>query len=230
MISDEATKTEAKGGAGAPWRALFGHRARPGSGGAPAKARRRSPALGAVAFYVAWAVNPALFGGCRAFSGFGFGEAEMVQLLGAANQAGPYRFTSASGQAFEVSLALRQVQGDDKLSAAPGAAPSLVSPAHACGDRTFLRSASACESTTYLPVEGDVTVRALANGALVVDHAPVAGKLSVLGTHLTNGSLELQAGGHGFFLESKGDRTFRLSHAKIEGAGEGGRAVEYVAD
>jgi hypothetical protein len=191
-------------------------------------ARMASKKLRAVVFYVAWAVNPALFTGCGLVDSlfFDFGEADMVRLAGAASRAEPYRFTDAGGQAFEVSVELRQARGEAKVSAGP----SFVTPAHACGTRTFYRSAGACIDLTRMPVEGTMTVKKVSpEVAVVADHAPANGELVVGGTKLTAGSLMVEAGDHSFGFHSDDAKAFVLTEVKLRGVGPGGATIAYQA-
>lgn len=147
-------------------------------------------------FILAFGVNPALLGGCNKIFPFQYGEAEMVAIVDGANRAGPYRVES-EGQVYQVSFRVSQRPGDDKLS---GLAPSgwsgqAVRQAQACGNRTFLRSASACLDTTEMPVEGALTLtRVGASGGAILGDAPARGELRVIGKVLEGATLTLGAG------------------------------------
>jgi hypothetical protein len=159
------------------------------------KRRLAAAALSALAFLV----NPALFSGCRPSVGpsADFGEKEVVAMVHAAAAARKYRFNS-DGADYELTVDLAQSAGEDKYSARSG--PAVVRVAHACSDRTFLRSAAACLDVTRVPVEGTVSLARLgATGAPLMDHERVSGELMVDGTTLASARSQLL-----FFSKAKG--------------------------
>jgi hypothetical protein len=148
-------------------------------------------------FVLAFVVNPALLGGCNTIFPFQYGEAEMVAIVDGANRAGPYRFES-EGQVYQVSFQVSQQRGDDKVSGLgpSGWAGQAVRQAQACGNRSFLRSASACLDTTEVPVEGALTVTHVgAGGGVILGDTPARGELRVVGKVLEGATLTLGAGG-----------------------------------
>ncbi|MFO0556004.1 MAG: hypothetical protein U0271_46935 [Polyangiaceae bacterium] len=165
------------------------------------------PTFGVAVFSVAWVINPALFSGCAGSStNFGFGEAEAVGLVGVASHSGPY--VSADG-ALELQLELDQSAGEDKQSDA-GSFLSPTREAHACGGRTFMRSAGACVDVTSVPVEGWITLKDVKTGATLVDHERASGALMIFGASLDNATVDLHGGGYAFDLSSSNGHTFQL--------------------
>lgn len=151
---------------------------------------------GLVVFFCAWMLNPALLGGCSKILGPHFGEAEVVAVVNGANRPVPYRYEHG-GKTYEISFQVAQVQGNDKVSALPGSSRgAALRQAHACGNRTFLRSAAACIDTTSVPVEGKLTVKRVgANPATLLSGAQARGELFVAGTELKHARLTLSAEG-----------------------------------
>jgi hypothetical protein len=168
--------------------------------------------LGTVAFGLASVVNPAFVTGCaRLGLTYDFGEPEVVALVDAASHGGPYRFKSDAREV-EVSVALSQARGEDTSLAEP----LLVRSALACGHRTFLRSASACLDTTSVPVEGTLTVKAVA-GSIVLDRLPVTGALRVVGTHIRSAELSLTGGPNLVEMRSDDGKTFAVRGMQLGG-------------
>jgi hypothetical protein len=148
---------------------------------------RRLAAAGT--FVLAFVVNPALFSGCQASPDFG--EKEVVAIVHDTASAHTYRFTN-DGADYELTLDLSQVAGSDKLSRGD-ARPSAVRVAHACSDRTFMRSAAACLDVTTVPLEGTMLlVRTKPMPSTLVDRERVTGELRVIGTKLDSASLDLE--------------------------------------
>lgn len=157
-------------------------------------------------FSAAFFVNPLLLSGCRSRPSFDFTEADLVADLAHAVSAGPYRMSTTEGDV-EVSFELVQSVGEDKTSRADR--PAVVRSAHACGQRTLLRSAAACLETTTMPVEGTMTIKLVA-GAVLVDRIPVRGAMEILGPTLSGGAtLSLQGSESSVTLYRRPD-GFRL--------------------
>lgn len=143
----------------------------------------------AAVFVLAFVVNPALFTGCH--RGPDFGEKEVVAIVHEAASAHTYRFTN-DGADYELTIDLVQSVGSDKLSLGGAASASLVRSAHACSDRTFMRSASACLDVTTVPLEGTVNLaRTGPAAATLVDRERVTGTLRVVGAELSSARLDL---------------------------------------
>lgn len=180
------------------------------------KKARGVPWLGAMAFSLASIVNPAFFTGCSSITGakFDFGEAEMVTLL---NETGKGAFRGANGKV-EVVFDLKQTAGKDEVSDSGVAA---VRPAHACGSRTFLRSADACIDDTQVKVEGVVTIREIASvdqpGKVLADKVPVTGTLIAYGTTLNRVNLNVGSADKKVAVSLTSDgKTFVLERAAVD--------------
>lgn len=137
----------------------------------------------ATVFGFALVVNPALlFAGC----GYHFGEAEAVAVLKDAGAHKAYRF-SVDGSDYDATLDLRQAtKPTPRLSYFPTWVPS----AHACGDRTFVKSASACLDTTRVPVEGTLQIVRVNDPGSRMERT-VLGDLVLEGTRISSASVEL---------------------------------------
>jgi hypothetical protein len=172
-------------------------------------------------FVLAFVLNPALFTGCR--PGPEFGEKEVVALAHDVAAVRTYGFAS-NGADYEVVMQLAQVEGVDKVSLGESR-PSPVRVAHACSDRTFLRSAAACEDVTKVPLEGTLTIRRTKpTAATVVDHESVTAELTVYGTRLDSANLALVVHSRdlqGFFTGG-GGRNVELGALDLTGAHPGG--------
>jgi hypothetical protein len=132
------------------------------------KTLRRGGTL--TAFAVFWLANPAFLTSCSEEEGeeFDFDEADMLERIEVVN-----------GQSWEFDgyvLTVELEQGTGGAQEAQLRLPSVswVRDAHACGSRSFVKSAAACMATTEMPVEGTLRLVDLSSGALVVD-AQVAG-------------------------------------------------------
>lgn len=117
--------------------------------------------------------------GCHGGPEFEFGEQEMRTAA-----LGRWHLTFAAGQR-RVTLELEQARGTSTAHSPL----ALVRAAHACGSRTFVRSASACADVSVLPVVGS----AIAAGD-PIDGQAVRGSLTVYGTRFSTGRLEAQVG------------------------------------
>jgi hypothetical protein len=168
------------------------------------------------AFGLASVMNPAFFTGCGSVLGpkFSFGEAEVVALVDVA-KAQRYELKTTDGS-YEVVVDLSQARGDDSKSGA--LEPSPVKVAHACGNRTFLRSAAACLDQTDVPVSGTITIKRIAPDEItLVDKADATGKMTVYGTALTNAEIEVGAGENRVSLRSDDAKTFKVSRVVVAG-------------
>jgi hypothetical protein len=186
------------------------------------KRRLAAAALSVLAFVV----NPALFSGCRPSADFG--EKEVVAMVHTAAAARTYRFTSDGAQ-YDLTIDLAQAAGDDRHSAQSG--PAVIRIAHACSDRTFLRSAAACLDTTRVPVEGTVTLsRVGAMGAPLIDHERVSGELMVDGTTLASArtSLSFSSKGLSGQLHAASTSTFELASFSIAAGSTSTASVTYL--
>jgi hypothetical protein len=180
----------------------------------------KSKLLGAFAFGLASVMNPAFFAGCgSAGSGarqpeFSFGEADVVALVDVA-KAQRYELKTADGS-YEIVVDLSQVRGDDSKSGALD--PALVRVAHACGNRTFLRSAAACLDVTEVPVAGSITVKRIApDDIALMDKADAKGVLRVIGTTLTNAEINVKTAEGNITLRSDDAKTFQVRQLVVAG-------------
>ncbi|HEX2878947.1 MAG TPA: hypothetical protein VHO25_05360, partial [Polyangiaceae bacterium] len=174
----------------------------------------------AVIFAFAFIINPAYLVACNSEADDNepnFGEAEMVGLLDDFN--GMDATVVDEGDAvYEVNLALTQREGTDAVSSRGGRPRSsqgagVIRAAHACGSRTFLKSAAACITETILEVEGTAIVRRVdgATPVTVVEDLAVQGQIVATGETLSFASLDLTfAGGYAGWGTDDGEH-FELS-------------------
>ena len=155
---------------------------------------------------LAFVVNPALLSGCK--TEFHFTEKEMAGVLTSVNGDNVLSFEH-QGKKYQLSLKLEQVAGDDKLEEVSAADTwHATRIAHACGERTFLRSAAACLDTSTMPIKGTATL--LAGDAKLLDNVVVTGDLVVIGTELTNGRITLKADEQTIQLKSTDGKSFTV--------------------
>jgi len=92
-----------------------------------------------------------------------------------------------AGEREERQVTVKVTQGSQAVAAVtPARARRLIRPAHACGSRTLVKSASACLDSTYMPLE--VTFVA---GDAAFATAAMSGSLTVLGTTFTEAAAAL---------------------------------------
>ena len=168
----------------------------------------RHAIFGSLAFSVFFVVNPAfLLSGC----GQQFSEQDAVAVVATAGAHRTYGFT-VGDSSYEVLIDVVQ-------SAKPLAALNvdLIAVAHACSDRTFVRSASACIDITRIPVEGTLTIKqvGVASDTQPILVASVKGELEEGGTTLGSSSLVLSSDdGTAVFVSSNDARTFFLQRVQ----------------
>jgi hypothetical protein len=170
----------------------------------------RNSLFGVLAFGLAFVVNPAFLAtGCGL--GPDFSEKEAVAVVAVAGAHRTYAF-SHGGASYE--LVVDVAQSDKKLSMRGDV--GFVGAAHACGERTFVKSASACLDLTKIPVTGTVSLTRDKKDA-VLDHVAVSGVLTEYGTSLAQSSLELRTtSGASIALFSKDARVFSLQGVKAD--------------
>lgn len=174
---------------------------------------RKGKLLGALAFGVAFIINPAFVTGCLSTE-FSFGETEMVALVDLA-QTQHYTTTTKDGVRYEIAVALTQSVGEDKKTSA---LESAIRDAHACTGRSFMRSAAACMDASHLPVVGTITVTRLgAETTIVANKDDVEGRLTVHGRKLDSAVLDLSGGEHRITLFSDDAKTFEVRHIVVDG-------------
>jgi hypothetical protein len=161
----------------------------------------------ALVFGVAFVINPAYVTGCGpTIEEPDFGEAEMVALLDDLNAMGVSEIESDDAL-YEVELTVAQAEGEDVIAARE---PSpLASTAHACGSRTFMKSAAACGTSTALSLEGTLTIRRVDGDApvVVVEALAVSGLMEAYGDRLRTAYVNLE-------LEGGGSATWYTDNAK----------------
>ena len=152
------------------------------------------------AFGLASVVNPGYFSGCTSDLEFEFGEAEMLDLLDEANAAAPFEI-APPGANYRLELSLSQELGQDSELLVS----LLARRAYACGSRTFLQGASACYSSTRMPLRARYSLIRIADGGeetTIVHDGELTGELDVNGPKLRNGSIILR--------DRKGEMTIQL--------------------
>jgi hypothetical protein len=163
----------------------------------------------AVAFAVAFVINPGYFAGCIGDSEPNFGEPEMLDALAGANAMGPWRFEQ-DGARYEAELVLTQQQGDDSESAGRGS--PLSTRALACSSRTFMQSAAACVTASIMPLDGTLTLRRVDQepATELASDLALEGELAVYGLELGNAYIHLEHGFISIDLRAADGRRFEL--------------------
>lgn len=163
----------------------------------------------ATVFGFAFVVNPALlFAGC----GYRFGEAEAIAVLKDVGAHKAYRF-SVDGADYNATLDLRQAA---KPTPRLSHSPTWVTSAHACGDRTFVKSASACLDTTRVPIEGTLQVVRVDDPGSRMERT-VLGDLVIEGTRASSASVELFTPSREVVrLTSSDAKTFLIENVQMD--------------
>jgi hypothetical protein len=154
--------------------------------------------LTVVAFGLTFVVNPGYFAGCASDTSepekFEFGEAEMLDLLDEANAMVPFELEDG-GTRYRLELTLEQQAGEDEAEFGSSQQPkaAFASWAHACGRRTFQSSAAACLTTSGVPLRALFSLYRLdSDGEVaVVEDGELGGELTVFGTKLNNGMVNV---------------------------------------
>lgn len=175
----------------------------------------------ALVFGVAFVINPAYLTGCGSEEDEpDFGEAEMVALLADFNAMAMSEIDQGDAR-YEVELSLEQAEGDDVIEAR---APSpFASTAYACGNRTFMKSAAACDTQTLMGVEGTLTVRRIDGDepVVVVEDLPVSGQMRASSNQLRFVSIDLGVEGGGTISWiTTNAKDFTLETFDADGLGE----------
>jgi len=167
--------------------------------------RRLSIATSFILFSI---INPAFLTGCgEEQDEFTFGEPEMLALVSSANdQAWDYTHQE---QSVTVEFALVQ-SATVEITERPN--PSIFAAAWACSNREFVRNAAACIDSSFLGVEGTVSVRTT-DGTVLVDEREVRGDLTVVGLNLSSGTLTVGDDQSVFTLRSENGKDFQLVDA-----------------
>lgn len=175
-------------------------------------------AIGGVVFGLAFVVNPAfLVAGC----GFDFGQKEAVALVERAGAHKTYRFVAA-GSEYEATLDLTQATAPT-AAIRSHAAFDVIASAHACDERTFVRSASACLDITKVPVEGSLKIVRLSAPGTILQRA-VRGDVVIRGRRIQDPSVQLRTttSGELIVLASADAQTFALAAISLLGSAEFG--------
>ena len=156
--------------------------------------------IAGLVFWLGWIVNPAYLAGCLGSSEdaeWEFGEAEMLDVVSAANDAGPFEF-EVNGTRYQLALRLVQRGGpEQERAASPMAAPFSGAVARACGHRTFTNSAAACLWVSHVPLTATLNLDrldGLTPNTLIAD-GTTEGELWALGKRLNGGQIDLSASG-----------------------------------
>ena len=165
---------------------------------------RRCAAM--LAFTLAFVVNPFYVVGCASDDEeerqrAARAEMRLLDMLDDINGQASFAFEQ-DGERYELLLELSQAKGEIESARAPGPM-SVMNVAHACGQRTFYQSASACDTQYMLAVEGSFTLRRLGDSPKTI-----ASDVAVSGLMNDDGSLGLQLAGSGNlrFFRSAEDR------------------------
>jgi hypothetical protein len=155
-------------------------------------------AFTALIFALAFVINPAYVTGCGDSEEDGpyFGEAEMVALLDDFTAAAPTELEDGEAQ-YEVELSLVESDGADAVSRRGGSA--FANTAFACGSRTFMKSASACDTMTRMLVEGTLTLTRVDGDqpVVIVESLPVEGFMTAESNYLKHVTIDLELEGGG---------------------------------
>jgi hypothetical protein len=186
-------------------------------------------AFTALIFTLAFVINPAYVAGCGSEEeqGQDFSEADMVALLDDFAALDPTEL-EVEGVHYEIELSLTQSEGQDEISVR---APSpFASKAFACGSRTFMKSASACDSITTMPIEGALTLLRVdgEERIAVLTDVPVEGSMIAGSNQLTHVtiSLELDGGGLAQWSTTNG-QDFSLDSFDARDVGEDGADLSF---
>lgn len=179
--------------------------------------------LVSVVFFLGLVINPAYFAGCSSGDAEGdspgFGEAEMLMLLDAANETGTWEF-DVGDKRYAIDLVLSQSGDRDMPAAQSVRSAAFAMRAHACGTRRFTNSAAACITVTEVPVEGELSLRQVAPVQRTVSASvEVRGVLLTRGDKLLSASMSLEFEGGKALLHSPDARAFKLSQFKAAAAG-----------
>lgn len=125
--------------------------------------------------------NPAYFTACSVqpenAGGFQYDEADMLLVVEQLNntESLPVEFPlELSGYKIEFDL-VQATSSDTTAQFAPGP-NSWLQTAHACNQRTFVKEAGACTSSSYLQLEGIARIK---DGATVMKTVEVSGSMDV---------------------------------------------------
>ena len=176
---------------------------------------------GAIAFGLGSVVNPAYFGcASESVEKFEFGEAEMLELLDEANATGPFEFEDGTDR-YRLEVIFTQKPGDDSdESASSSVHAPFAARAYACGSRSFKQSASACITSSTVPLTAQLDLFRLDVGGEthLVRNQTFDAMLNVFGTKLNNASIGIVPDDPEIATAlslSVRDKTFELTRFRI---------------
>lgn len=173
----------------------------------------------ALIFALAFVINPAYVTGCGSEEeGPLYGEAEMVALLEDFTAAPPTELDDGDAQ-YEIELSLVESGGDDAVSSRERSA--FASTAFACENRTFMNSASACDTMTTMVIEGSLTLRRVDGdeSVTIVEDLPVEGTM-IAGYQLSRATISLEFEGGTAYWETSNGMDFTLESFDARGLGD----------
>lgn len=151
----------------------------------------------------------------------------MVALLGDFAAMDPTEL-EVDGARYEIELSLTQSEGDDEISGRT-ASPFAIK-AFACGSRTFMKSASACDSITTMPIEGALTLLRVEGEErfVVLMDVPVEGRMVAGSVRLTDVTIDLELEGGGLAIWSTVNGTnFSLDSFEAVDVSEDGADISF---
>lgn len=179
--------------------------------------------------------NPAYFAACAGEENgdsFTYGESDMLELMDGLNS------TEWLVDGYALELSLTQGTGASASFSLPdaGNSPSFVRSAHACGGRSFVKSAAACIDWTDLPVLGTLRIfeQVGAEERTLIDEIPVDGNITVMSLNLDHAEVNLSLNNGSAYLswDEELGGEFVFEQLKADGLGADGRSIdiEYPAD
>jgi hypothetical protein len=189
-------------------------------------------------FCFAFVVNPGYITGCSTSdSEPEFGEAEMLELLDAANEQGRWQLESG-GKTYEIELSFMQAAAGAPGEQAARAPRRPLEPgslfgtrAHACGTRTFTQRASACVTFTEVPLVGELTVRELSpTPHVIVDAVEIEARLWTDAHRLLFAYLDFEFEDNRVVLHSPDAESWQLQRVDAMALGEDMVDLSFEAD
>lgn len=136
--------------------------------------------------------NPAYFLACQEEDDqFTYGEEEMLTLLDTVN--------SGSWQIDQYQIEFTLDQSGEELARQLKAHPDLLATAQACGNRSFVKSASACMDISSMPLTGVATIYRINGDDTLeeIDELPAQGYLEVMSLNLDHATIDLSLPSNG---------------------------------
>src|SRR5690606_14053153 len=146
---------------------------------------RSASTLGSLCFGFFLVANPAYFVSCSDGGGFQYGEADMLEVVEQLNETEHLDIATPSElSGYQIDFQLEQasaVSPEETAQRAPTQA-SWITSAHACDDRTFVKAAAACSSSSSLLLAGTARIK---DGEETVRTLEVQGAMEVHSNLLT---------------------------------------------